>query len=524
MRLFASLLVFLLTFGSSFSQELRKGASGSGDDVWKPPAPPVRRNHPVRKPTPVRKTGRTTTITMAEPDEPTLSVTAAEAQRVDQLIGKGNAAIEARQFDEAEGFYKTAKEIDPEDWRPYMGLGNLYWDYGRRFDQNWGKGKISYLQMRYDEAVEAYQKAAQLNPNEPAIFVSLGFIYGDGFANRENDAIVAANRALRLKANFPEAHLILGQAYLNTERSAQAIAPLKEAIRLRPTYGRAYRLLGLSYRELKRNEEAIATYRLGVRNSPNYTETHYSLVSILVELKRTDEAIEVLKQLCLTRPTDSRPFAELGQKYYELRRYDEAVPVLKDAVRLNRIPKANKYPHVYLAETYMRLYRYDEAIVVWKELIKIEPALNPSDDWERLAFAYNQSGRYVESIEAAQQALKMRDDDSSAHNSLAFAYTQLGRYQEGINSAKRAIQLKPDFGNPHSHIAFAYMKMGRLNDALEEVKLSIKLAPRYPRAYYTLGLVQLALKNKTEAQEAHRQLESLDTKLAAKLLEEISKS
>lgn len=537
-RFSATLFLFAALFCiCAAAQELRKGSSGSGDDDWRPPAPPVKRNHPVgRKPAqnanarntrPVNPSvSRTTPTPKSIPTTTTSTTTVASVddERVDSAIEKGNAALEAGRLQNAEDFYKSAAELDPTDWRAYMGLGNLYWDYGRRFDADKREGKkVSLLALRYDDAVKAYQKAAELNPDEPAIFVALAFIYNDGFSNRESQAIEAANAALKLQPNFPEAHYNLGNAYLNTERYPEAIASFKETIRLKPRYAKAYRLLGITYVQLKRYDEAIAAYKQGIQIVPTFNQTYLSLSSLYVDLKRYEESLGVLRQLALVKPTDHEPFQELGRLLIQLSRNDEAVVALKDAVRLNNNPKSNKYPHVYLAEAYINLRKYDDAIATLNDIIRIGPNVSVSSEYDRLAFAYNQSERYAEAIEAAQQSIKKHDDSPSPFNSLAFSYNQLGRYDEAITAAKRALALNPKFGNPHSHIAFAYLKTGRLNEALAEAKQAIELAPRYARAHYTIGLIYVALRDKAKALESQKTLVSLDPKLGQKLLEEINR-
>ena len=131
----------LLLTTNALPQELRRGSSGSGEDDWHPPNPPIRRNHPVgRKPDTATKnssstdstvknsTAKTSTTVQTMPP-PVLTIPSSNDDRIDSAIEKGNAALEAGRFENAEAFYKSAAELDPNDWRPYMGLGNLYWDF-----------------------------------------------------------------------------------------------------------------------------------------------------------------------------------------------------------------------------------------------------------------------------------------------------------------------------------------------------------------------------------------------------------
>src|SRR5690349_18032711 len=66
------------------------------------------------------------------------------SDKVEDAIALGNAARDRKppDFESAEKAYRLAWKLNPRDPRPYLGLGNLYWD-----------------QRRYAEAAQAYRDA-----------------------------------------------------------------------------------------------------------------------------------------------------------------------------------------------------------------------------------------------------------------------------------------------------------------------------------------------------------------------------
>src|ERR1041384_6466772 len=61
------------------------------------------------------------------------------AERVEDLLDKGNEARDARRFTEAEDAYKEALKLMPRDARAAYGLGNIYSD-----QQRWADAETAY--------------------------------------------------------------------------------------------------------------------------------------------------------------------------------------------------------------------------------------------------------------------------------------------------------------------------------------------------------------------------------------------
>lgn len=72
----------------------------------------------------------------------------AVAQSIEQLYQKGNAALQAGQYSQAETIWHKIIQLNPNNATAYKNLGNAL-----------------YYQKKLDQAIEAYKKAIQLNPS-----------------------------------------------------------------------------------------------------------------------------------------------------------------------------------------------------------------------------------------------------------------------------------------------------------------------------------------------------------------------
>jgi tetratricopeptide (TPR) repeat protein len=84
----------------------------------------------------------------------------------------------------------------------------------------------------YDSAIDAYQRAINLDPADPEPYAGLGASYmGKGW---NEDAIVLFQKTIELAPDHYWAHRLMGNAYLNLQRYDLAANELTQAYILRP--------------------------------------------------------------------------------------------------------------------------------------------------------------------------------------------------------------------------------------------------------------------------------------------------
>ena len=113
------------------------------------------------------------------------------------------------------------------------------------------------------EAIEAYQKTLEFDPNHAAAHINLGTLY----YNRQDyvEAEEHYRQAVAIDPRYALAYFDLGNVLDETGRLQEAIQAYKQAIQLAPTYADAHYNLALAYEKLKYPRKALAHWRAYVR-------------------------------------------------------------------------------------------------------------------------------------------------------------------------------------------------------------------------------------------------------------------
>jgi len=157
-------------------------------------------------------------------------------------------------------------------------------DYPASFDDqgskvNYNLGLSLQGLGRFEEAVEAYQKAVRIAPEFADAHDRLGYVLQS--LGRHQDATVHFQAVLKIRPNFAEAHLSLGMSLLALGRKEEALAQFEDALRIRPNYSDAHSNLGMILHVLERYEEAEEHYQEALRIDPNLANAHNNLARLL---------------------------------------------------------------------------------------------------------------------------------------------------------------------------------------------------------------------------------------------------
>jgi tetratricopeptide (TPR) repeat protein len=99
------------------------------------------------------------------------------------------------------------------------------------------QGLQLYREKKYDEALEKFQGAVALKPDDPALLNNLGFIYY--VLGRYDEAVTHLQRTLDIDPKRKEAYENLGDAYLKMGKQAEAKREYQRFLALAPSSSRA---------------------------------------------------------------------------------------------------------------------------------------------------------------------------------------------------------------------------------------------------------------------------------------------
>jgi tetratricopeptide (TPR) repeat protein len=345
--IFRSVLAFIaLSVGLSFAGVRALGQDvgadvGGGAGIFRPKNPEAKKRS--NRPAPVVRRGSTTRTSGA--------TSAALADRIEELLDKGNQFRDARRFAEAEAAYQSVLKLKANDGRAAYGLGNIYSD-----------------QQRWEEAEVAYRNAALWSPSDVDALVALSVVLvqprtGAGNAKRFADAESFARRAVQLDPKNAVAWDRLGVAlqarglFNNETENAY-----RRAVELDPQFPVAYAHLARCLNRLGRKDEAAPLYEKATQLAKDPATLNLIAESLQAE-QQWQSSEPVLKRALELDERNPTALYLMGRMLVVFKRYQESEPYLKLATEVS--PRAFQPFHL-LGRTYLALDRFEEAEVTYE--------------------------------------------------------------------------------------------------------------------------------------------------------------
>jgi tetratricopeptide (TPR) repeat protein len=123
--------------------------------------------------------------------------------------------------------------------------------------------ELEQIGAPFEQIIEAYQKAAELDPNSAGALVNLGTVFFNGHAWA--DAEEQYRKALEIDPQYPLAHFNLANLFDERGDSALALQHYHEALKLHPRYADAHYNLALLYQGLSDMLNALRHWRAYLR-------------------------------------------------------------------------------------------------------------------------------------------------------------------------------------------------------------------------------------------------------------------
>ncbi len=158
-----------------------------------------------------------------------------------------------------------------------------------------------YKNDQEQEAIEAYKKAIELDPNYGEAYYRLGLVYVAGGKRDEAEeafkkAIEVLEKQLRTNQKDAQVHYILGQSLMglanlqDTSKSQktlqEAVKALKKAVSLEPENADMYYELGQAHSRLIQYREAVAAFEKATELDPDNYRASEALEKAKEDLSR----------------------------------------------------------------------------------------------------------------------------------------------------------------------------------------------------------------------------------------------
>ncbi len=294
----------------------------------------------------------------------------------------------------------------------------------------------------------------------------------------------AASLAQAMTARFPRHWVgwkMLGVAFSQMERNAEALFPMQQTVALLPNDAEAHNNLGITLHDLGRLDEAEKSYRRAIGINPNYAEAHGNLAATLLDLGRPHDAEISYRRSLKIKPNNADAYVNLGNIVKGCGRLEEAETNYRRALQIKP-----DYAEAYcnLANTLRMFGKLGEAEANYRRALQVKP--NLAEVHSYLGGTLHDLGRLTEAEASYRRALEIQENCASVHDNLGITLNELGRLTEAEACYRRALAIDPLLAEAHNNLGNTLFILGRLDEATVHFKRALEIKPTFAVAHSNL--------------------------------------
>ena len=373
-----------------------------------------------------------------------------------------------------------------------------------------------YSEEKYDLAIEFAEKAIKLKPNYLDPLILLGNVY---FKKQLwEKAIDAYNKYLKIQAEYNESiekdNIILSHndSRANVYYSLGLIAEMEKELKKAKTL--YHKSIDLNPGLLNLNLQLAQIYlkENDLQNAKKYFEKQLSVSNDsqtaalgLAEIYRVEKDYSrALEQYKIALKLDNNNL-NVQFKYGKfLLEQGSAAQALKAFENIYKENKLNQELNKLLADTYFNLNRFDKAIDIYKQsLLGFGKSAEILND---LGNCYFKLEQFEEAADFYKKSIKESEPIIVSFRNLGLAYLRLGKYKEAIPVFEKYCQIKQEDYDFVNILGDIYLKTGDNKSALNSFEYILRSDPTNKQALFSLSECYLVMGHRDSALAGYKRL------------------
>lgn len=295
----------------------------------------------------------------------------------------------------------------------------------------------------FKEAIVDFNKALQVNANDPQAFANRGKAKDE--LGDLKGALEDLTKAINLNPDEHDYYIHRGNTKVKMNNFQGAIDDCNKAIKIEPQDAALYAHRAGIYQIIGSYNKALNDLAKAVIIKPDYTLYYVHRANILVLTKQVEMAILEMNKALRIEPEDVSNLTLRGTYFSKLNNFQKANADFNRALKIN-----SEYHEIYtqLAELSQKQNHSSEALDYYTKAIQF---CNKNSKRE-LAKLYNNRGTLYGKLNIFDLALndftsaiKYRKGFIDAYSNRAFAYYNLELFNEANLDCDRALNLDPNF-------------------------------------------------------------------------------
>jgi tetratricopeptide (TPR) repeat protein len=299
------------------------------------------------------------------------------------------------------------------------------------------------------------------------------------------EAETLVNKALKIDARSPDAHMTMGIIMASTGRLNEAIKHFKAVLREQPQSAQVRANLATALYEQEAYKEAIAEFEKTLKADPSLIKARLTYASALRKATHLDKAIQEYQQILSRYPQSHEALNGIGLTYMSKDMEDECLNAFHRATQI--APTIAEY-HLNFAIA-LDVFNYLEyARIQYDEALKIQPYWIVAK--KHLLENLFRTKALARAEEIMLEALKDHPKDVDLINFEAKIHREKLEYHEANLCIDRALQLEPS--NPHARLLKARIlaEQGNFSDAISVYENLINDEPGFLPSYVPYSRVK----------------------------------
>ena len=370
---------------------------------------------------------------------------------------------EVQRYDEAIEAYNKAITADPDYPNTYWNQSHTYW-----------------LSEKYEQAEQAALKGTKMDANTAEAWLNLGTAQVK--LGKAEEAIKSWDKALEINPDFVFALNNVGNALREMGQLEASIEKCRRALELDPKFAQAMNNLATALLDKGEFAEAEEWYRKAIASQPDYVEAHNNLSIALIRQNRFEEAITQARYAVSFNPSYVAGYINLSGAYKSIGQIKEAENAIQKAAVLN--PESAEV-RIELADVLFMQDRYGDAEIELEAARKLEP--ETPRVYIKLAHVLERGNKVEEALEAVEKAVELNPEMPEAYLSAGNICHVANRIDEAKGYFKKTLEIAPDQTPVLIALAELHMSLGDLDQARDYIDQVKEKAPDQPMLYHTLS-------------------------------------
>ncbi|MCX6678395.1 MAG: tetratricopeptide repeat protein [Methanothrix sp.] len=308
-------------------------------------------------------------------------------------------------------------------------------------DEWYKKGRDLDRNGSYEEAVKAYNRAIELEPNNATFYT----------------AIVPNLNTLAFIAN-------------NQSKRNESMKAIDKALQIDPGNPLAWEMKGEVLSQMEKYNESVDAYDKAIKNIGSYRQDIHANQTEFLSYIWTSKSISL----------------------WQLMRYNESLAGVDKAVQID--PAGNYDAWAFKGELLASLGRYNESLLAFEGAAATETASSQPEiwslPWAKEGYVLTQMGRYEDADQIYQKIIGLNLTSEGADRRLANAWrgrgnalAKLGDYNESLQAFDKSIELY-EYNAPYAWTGKgdALRSSGRYDEAVKAFDRALELYPMHADA------------------------------------------